>query len=923
MRYLFFSILFLVSFHFFAQSDKQQEFIERCNQASTTYSDQLTEGVPYQKALKNYQSNVKELYEFYKADSSLHTYINANSLMIQFTIAQENDLKNEFQPELDALQADFAKGIAIQNDQSNVASSSVNYFTAANKCLEKKDYVCAEENLIAQENLILENYERNSEKHLELITYQQLFYNQIGDYYKTIQLNKNMLSIIEENPDVIADEKNPYLNDEQNVYMSRDYKITYKKLNAYLSIGTAYWMLRNYELAIAYHKKGDSLGKMLHEYLPSYQPQSITETYMYTFGKHPNPKEYEQRQIFYFDSIVHASDSSFKKLIDQGYYSQQQYDEVKIGFETGQFNMHSMYRAADYHEIFRKVMQPENMAILKRPVYGGTTLYQNTLLQYASACTRDGLYEEAFETWKEVFNEDYLKEITFAATSMGESDFILYYNAHYREPFAQFLSFNHLLNSLNHGLAPECSKLALNHVMFIKAVGFRGSAELKESLREGNSDLFEDWQEMRKELNTLFSSDGNDEKIKSLSQEIGRTERKLAQLSGDSTGFSYPNWNAIQKKLGTEEAIVEIVKMDVYRTSSMIVDSSIYAAYVFDKTTQFPKVVYLKNKSDVLENAFFKTYFNGIQYRIKDEASFNNYWSDIDEVTAKYKRLYISNDGIYHLVNVGSLLSSRTGSYVASSQELKYIINSNRELKTSKKIKIHNATFFGRPTYSKDQKIDSTKSTRSLQGLHDSDISDLPGTEEEVLAASQYLSQKGVETQVYIQDNAEEEKLYDLHGVSVLHIATHGFYHKSKPNEDVGFSSYRALMNSGLLFSGVSEFSTDQSNDGILTAFEVEDLDLKNTELVVLSACQTGQGDLGSGQGIFGLKRAFLMAGANYVITSLWKVDDKATSKFMITFYETLSQDASVQNAFDTAVIETRKEFSHPYYWAPFILTQK
>jgi CHAT domain-containing protein len=163
----------------------------------------------------------------------------------------------------------------------------------------------------------------------------------------------------------------------------------------------------------------------------------------------------------------------------------------------------------------------------------------------------------------------------------------------------------------------------------------------------------------------------------------------------------------------------------------------------------------------------------------------------------------------------------------------------------------------------------------------------------------------------------------------ILHFATHGFsFNKPSIPSSIkeNFYTDNTLLTSGLLFAGGNNFwgtnniSLDKE-DGILNAFEISGLDFSNTKLVVMSACQTALGEIKGSEGVFGLQRAFKMAGAEYIIASLWKVPDAETAEMMILFYENLAKNESIEDAFRNAQLLMRKKYP-PYYWAGFILTR-
>jgi hypothetical protein len=174
----------------------------------------------------------------------------------------------------------------------------------------------------------------------------------------------------------------------------------------------------------------------------------------------------------------------------------------------------------------------------------------------------------------------------------------------------------------------------------------------------------------------------------------------------------------------------------------------------------------------------------------------------------------------------------------------------------------------------------------------------------------------------------------------ILHIATHGYFFpdpKTAENgrkmlnevEPVFKISDHPMIRSGLLLAGANQaWKTGKPlrpdlEDGILTAYEISQMDLSNTELVVLSACETGLGDIQGNEGVYGLQRAFKIAGAKYLIMSLWQVPDFQTQELMTAFYQKwLAEKLSLPDAFRAAQQMMREKYEHPYFWAGFVLVE-
>ena len=157
-----------------------------------------------------------------------------------------------------------------------------------------------------------------------------------------------------------------------------------------------------------------------------------------------------------------------------------------------------------------------------------------------------------------------------------------------------------------------------------------------------------------------------------------------------------------------------------------------------------------------------------------------------------------------------------------------------------------------------------------------------------------------------------------------MHVATHGFFETPKQTRlDERTLSDNPLLYSGLVLAGLKQGQSGTGEDGILTALEVSNLNLTGTKLVVLSACDTGLGNIAAGEGIYGLRRALVIAGAESQVISLWKVDDEATKDLMVAYYQRLKAGEGRSEALRQTQLEMLRgeQSQHPYFWASFILS--
>ena len=217
----------------------------------------------------------------------------------------------------------------------------------------------------------------------------------------------------------------------------------------------------------------------------------------------------------------------------------------------------------------------------------------------------------------------------------------------------------------------------------------------------------------------------------------------------------------------------------------------------------------------------------------------------------------------------------------------------------------------------------STYDSNSLRAIErGEDLHYLRGSEEEVLNIKNALSAKGYKAYAYTGTNATEKSFTGRSGKKdyILHISTHGFFHDDQafvnPMQNSGllFANSMAAWKSNIPLSNLNQF------DGILRADEISSKNLNGCRLVVLSACQTGLGYSDNSEGVYGLQRAFKLAGAENVLMSLWKVDDQATAKLMVAFYNHLIAGQQPEEALISARNELRRAEASPSQRGAFIL---
>lgn len=444
----------------------------------------------------------------------------------------------------------------------------------------------------------------------------------------------------------------------------------------------------------------------------------------------------------------------------------------------------------------------------------------------------------------------------------------------------------------------------------------------KAILASGNAELIKDylaWLDKKETLARYYSlskEDLTNQKIDltSLEKEANDMERSLSQRSTDfSQGYAADQvtYAKVAAVLADQDAVVEFIRIRTFDKD--FTQDSKYAALILTKGAA-PKLVILENGNQ-LETRYAKFYRNAIQQRSEDNYSYDQFWAKLDPALTGKKNLYISADGVYNQLSL-STLKKPGGDYLLNRFDLVLVGNARDviSLKTAKAIPSNkNAFLLGFPDYGGDA------------------VATLPGTKVEVESITRLLKTGGYQPTTYLQKTATEAIMKSIKGQSVVHIATHGYFQPDVEQTAAGVSKENAknnpLLRSGLLLAGASPTlkgevlpNLESNDNGVLTAYEAMNLALDGTDLIVLSACETGLGDVRAGEGVYGLQRAFLVAGAKAIIMSLWKVDDAATQLLMTNFYTNLTKGMPKAKAFKQAQLQLMTKYKEPYYWGGFVM---
>ena len=411
----------------------------------------------------------------------------------------------------------------------------------------------------------------------------------------------------------------------------------------------------------------------------------------------------------------------------------------------------------------------------------------------------------------------------------------------------------------------------------------------------------------------------------------------------------------VAKRLGENDVAVEFIDLYVEEQGTT------YIALYLRKDWDKPKMQILFSQKDLNKLTYNGMHFSeaikqhqGISLAYSDPKLGNLVWGKLLKNWKDVKNIYFSPTGLFYQLGIEYLPCDTIKSI--SDQYNCYRLSSTKlvgELKEGNKIK--SATIYGGLNYDMDTEELTAQhkemawndfmvaDERSLTAnglatdslLSRGGVGFLPGTLIEANGIGEILMQNEIPTDMFLENYGTEESLKALSGRnrSLIHIATHGFYLTPKDISSNNLSSLfkqstesdQSLSYAGLLLAGANNALKGQKmpegvENGILTAREISMLDFRNLELVVLSACKTGVGEIKE-DGVFGLQRGFKKAGANTLLMSLWNVDDEATQTMMVAFYSALIKGTPKHEAFHQAQQQLRNgKFKDPFYWASFII---
>ncbi|GAB5523837.1 MAG: hypothetical protein Roseis2KO_17090 [Roseivirga sp.] len=519
---------------------------------------------------------------------------------------------------------------------------------------------------------------------------------------------------------------------------------------------------------------------------------------------------------------------------------------------------------------------------------------------------------------------------------------------------------------------PEAIRKAADFRLQTKGQILNSSAKIRQLAQKHKSDevrsVYRQWIEARENLAT--AAQVNDPQLIEKTASVNRLEKQLADrlpyLAAENEQQTLTSLS-VQQAVPANAVAVEILRVasvklepDGYGMFNTLDSAMVYRAFVMGPGQGNVNVIEL-GAAGPLEREFYqlyKEYTSASRYERDNTAKYQAltqaYWQPlVSQLPPATNRVFISTDGVFNLINIG-VLPEREGPVLAST-DIHYLSNLKELVSREPSEGPQQITLFGNPSYEMTTERFAELATAAIpernlaQGTKNhiaywikrARIAQLPGTEEETNEIASLFNELHWEVQHHLGDMATEQRVKSVADTKVLHIATHGYFDRTNSglrakeatvddNMDQRLSYERApadaMLYSGLLFAGVKNYfsetdkTADLTEDGILTAYEVSTMALDQTELVVLSACNSGRGLVDASEGVYGMQRAFKLAGAQSVLMSMWQVNDRVTTQLITSFYRNWQGGMSRMQALKQAQLSLMQQHPEPYYWAGFIL---
>ena len=532
--------------------------------------------------------------------------------------------------------------------------------------------------------------------------------------------------------------------------------------------------------------------------------------------------------------------------------------------------------------------------------------------EYIVNYVRGFRFQEAEGDWDglisdlQLYCEGMKKQIALNIPSMTEEQ---------REHFAQQfdVAYNYAFHVLQKHPTPELANLCFDNITFKTGLLLRSNLSIRHSIENmRDPEILKKYNELGDLRKNLSYQEISGKKLFNQKDEIQKKiddiEKELALKCTDfktKNELENQDYHQVQKSLDSGEALVNLVENEGQLFALMLKHKGDVSYIPMGK---------LADIQSQLQRPIFEIYHDpGLTQKLLGK---------VLDAAAGIHTLYYVPKGIYNQIAVGALYMGNN-KYVCDTRQLKLLSNP-MDIKTAKPFNLsaisHGATLWGGIDYGPGSvTLPAVKRQAIKRG---ETLSNLPYAYNEVMDISALFRAKNVRNRVYTGKYATEAAFKSRSKLknSIIHISTHGFFKDNAPNKN-------PMLESGLFFAGANRYWCNDTlqlspyaDDGILRSAEIATLNLADCSLVVLSACETGLGYSNSSEGVYGLQRAFKLAGAKQILMSLWAVDDRATDMLMTGFYQGLLRGEDADEALQKSKAHLRKMYPSPEDWGAFVL---
>lgn len=529
------------------------------------------------------------------------------------------------------------------------------------------------------------------------------------------------------------------------------------------------------------------------------------------------------------------------------------------------------------------------------------------------------------------------------------------------------------------GSKGEMAENFYNLELLSKAMVLNSGIELRHIIENASDaaalDAYDDWLLTRSVLARQYSLPEikRSVSVDSLEKACNKLEVEWTKYSSRLASLRKNTWRDVQQQLKPGEVALEFTCFNFYN-KSLWTDTMVYVALLVQPGLQQPEIIRLctQQQLDTLILALgvsspgqLTRMYRGIVFPDEEgsqdygQSLYNLLWAPVEaklgpEVTrifyapaASLHQISLAaipiNDSLtlsdrYRLMRLTTTASLLQNTFNDTTAAESLVVYGGIDFDIDPAQQIQYAALYNNTINQNDYSTLAVASTYESRGEN---WNYLPGTLSEAKAIQLIALKSNCKTNLISGGEAVEESFKWFAGTmspDIIHVATHGYFFPNENKQDLQtffsrnenqqvFKKHEnPLQRSGLLLAGANNAWKGRSlppeiEDGILTAYEISNMYLPNTKLVVLSACETGLGDLRGDEGVFGLQRAFKTAGVQYIIMSLWKVPDIETSEFMQVFYSLHFGGLSIPDAFDAAQTEMRNKYRNEVFkWAAFVL---